>query len=290
MARQAPLSLKRRVAELAARALARAVNALGRVGALRKLFLLAGPRLDFGVCRVRQNGSELLFQATNEITLFRAESFLSKEPETLAWIDSFAPGSVLYDVGANVGTYSIYAARRDRAGQVVALEPESQNYAALNRNIALNRLDDRIRAFNLALSDETKLGPLRLSVLETGGANHTFDRPLDHEGRPWEGLFHQGALSFTLDELIERFSPPFPNHIKIDVDGLEPKIIAGGRRTLRDSRVYSLLIEVNEGSPEFESMLRELEAMGFKTQRRPHAAMFDDGPYARYYNYVLTRE
>ena len=48
---------------------------------------------------------------TNEINYFRATTFETKEPETLEWIDTIPKNSVLWDIGANVGLYSLYAAR-----------------------------------------------------------------------------------------------------------------------------------------------------------------------------------
>ena len=62
--------------------------------------------------------------------LMRANTFFSKEPETLAWIDAMTENDVLFDVGANIGIYSVYAALKGL--KVFAFEPESLNYAELN--------------------------------------------------------------------------------------------------------------------------------------------------------------
>ena len=61
-------------------------------------------------------------------------TLFSKEPITLAWIDTFKDGETLYDIGANVGMYTIYAAVMRKAN-VYAFEPEALNYAELNKNI-----------------------------------------------------------------------------------------------------------------------------------------------------------
>ena len=73
--------------------------------------------------------------------LWRANTFDTEEPETIGWLDTLAADDILWDVGANVGMYSIYAARFRRC-KVIAFEPESQNFAVLVRNISLNGLQD----------------------------------------------------------------------------------------------------------------------------------------------------
>ena len=71
-----------------------------------------------------------------EIEKWRHDTFWEKEPETIAWIDDMEPGEVLYDVGANVGVYALYAA--SRGIKVVAIEPVFENFSRLMQNIELN--------------------------------------------------------------------------------------------------------------------------------------------------------
>src|ERR1051325_5936164 len=70
----------------------------------------------------------------------RALTILTKQPATIQWIDSFLPNSVFWDVGANVGVYTLYAARRG-AAQVVAFEPAAVNYFLLAAHCEANGLD-----------------------------------------------------------------------------------------------------------------------------------------------------
>ncbi len=66
-------------------------------------------------------------------------------------------------------------------------------------------------------------------------------------------------MAVSLDDLTGRFGLPFPNHVKIDVDGIEDKIVAGASRTLEDPRLKTVLIEVYM----FEDMARKIEAAFF---------------------------
>ena len=96
-------------------------------------------------------------------------TLLDKEPATIRWIDTFAPGEVLWDIGANIGIYSLYAGVVKRV-EVLAFEPAAFNHAVLCDNIRLNGLDDRVAAYGLAFSDRSGLGTLTVADDEPGAA------------------------------------------------------------------------------------------------------------------------
>ena len=75
-------------------------------------------------------------------------------------------------------------------------------------------------------------------------------------------MFIQGCIAYTIDELVEKGAIPVPNHIKIDVDGFEPKVTAGARKTLANPAVRSVLIETNQNLADHMEMVRELNSMG----------------------------
>ena len=115
----------------------------------------------------------------------------------------------------------------------------------------------------MGLSDKSGLFDLHMADLRVGGSCHAVDEPLDAHLKPLKALFAQGCIAATLDELVAEGAVPVPNHIKIDVDGFEHKVIAGSRKTLADRMVRSLLIETNQNLEEHREMVLELNAMGF---------------------------
>jgi FkbM family methyltransferase len=234
-------------------------------------------------------GKQFKFVTPNSITLWRASSLYEKEPETLEWMDSFESGSVFYDIGANVGTYTVYAGVSGKASKVMAFEPEASNYALLNKNIVVNGLGDKVTAINLAVSDVRAMDYLHLASLDTGAAMHSFGSTPSGHGYDGGTMFKQGMLSFSVDEFIATFNPPFPNYIKIDVDGLEKRILNGAQKTLRDSRMKSVLLEIDEGLPEDLFLADQVVSLGYRLLHKKHAPMFDGGPYSKIYNYVFIR-
>ena len=78
---------------------------------------------------------------TRNHELWRASTYETKEPDTMDWIRTHVRDGVLYDVGANIGQYSLYAAKlRAEPLEVLAFEPEALNHAKLVRNIVHNGL------------------------------------------------------------------------------------------------------------------------------------------------------
>lgn len=198
---------------------------------------------------------------------WRAETFYSEEPETIRWLEGFGSTDIFWDVGANVGLYAIYAAKVARC-KVVAFEPEAQNYALLLENIVLNGVQPYVEATNLAVTSALDIGRLHVHALTKGGAYNRFCVPgngstVGAEGLGAPGPVAQLQIGVSMDELVGTFGFPPPTQVKIDVDGNEPDIIAGGSRTLSDPRCRSVLIEVQRGDAEHARMIEQLQGYGF---------------------------
>ena len=218
----------------------------------------------------------LRFWAPAYKPLYRGWSVLSKEPDTIAWIDLFEPASVFWDVGANVGAYSLYAAKAT-THTVLAFEPLASNYHVLNRNIEENGLGNRVAAYCMALSDRNCIDYLNIKANAVGSSHHQFGQTRNYMGEPFEPIFRQGTVGFPIDRLIEDYGLAFPNYIKIDVDGIEARIIEGASRTLSDRRLRGLLIESQtENEADHSRLLAMLAQAGFRArQSRRQNFIFD---------------
>jgi len=124
---------------------------------------------------VYHNGLRFKFVIPNTLIKWRIKSFSTKEPETLEWIDTLPEGSILWDIGANIGLYSIYAAQKKNC-RVYAFEPSVFNLELLARNIYLNKLSNKICIVPFALSDGLSISSMRMTSTEWGGALSTFGK------------------------------------------------------------------------------------------------------------------
>lgn len=235
-------------------------------------------------------GETRLFQICDfgRISRARAKSFAVKEPETVRWISEFPQNSRLLDVGANVGLFSLYAATR--GSEVVAVEPDALNFALLNLNLRLNQnvVDDRIRAFCIALHSEMKISTLNVTSGEWGAALSSFDNDIDFGGRVFKPKYRQGSIGLRLDDLLSGITYR-PTHIKIDVDGNEGEVLAGATATFRDSELYSVLIELDERRPDYSNCVSMIQASGFALIEKTHNEVFSKGDFSRSYNHIFVR-
>jgi len=147
-------------------------------------------------------------------------------PEMLVWRRVLQPGDLFVDVGANVGSYSIWAA--ELGAEVIALEPAEDTFALLKENADLNRYP--IRAIKAAAG--STCGTARF----TSGRD-TVNR-LDPDGS-------EDTSMVTLDSIIEHRSV---SGLKIDVEGFELEVLRGCERALADGRVGLMQLEWNQAS------------------------------------------
>ena len=229
------------------------------------------------------------FYCLGAMPVWRVRTLFTKEPETTEWIDGFADGDVFWDIGANIGIYALYAAAH-RDIRVLAFEPAAGNYFLLNRSIELNNLDGRVQAYCVAFSDRKRIEALNMQTTELGGALSSFGEPVDMFGKEFVPGFRQGMAGYAVDEFIDEFDPPFPNHIKIDVDGIEDRIIAGAAKTLADARLRSLSIELDSTRErETDAVVRAIEQGGLKLAARRQSDMVASGDYRASFNYQFRR-
>ncbi len=216
-----------------------------------------------------------IFSTTNPLLFWRAETLFEKEPITIQWLRSMKKDETFYDIGGNVGVYTIYAGAR--GVQVLSFEPEASNYYILNKNISLNHIQKNVKAYNIALSDSNTIDSLKITSHQPGSAHTTFGENDHLKQNNHQTIFEQGAISLTLDKFVYDFDMPIPHHIKIDVDGIEGKIIKGAPKLLQEKKIQSILIEVNEKSPEDLELIEILKNYGFKiTEQSPPLVLADN--------------
>ncbi len=242
-------------------------------------------------CTVEFEGKKLIFQTPNLVTKWRVDTLFTKEPGTIEWLDGIKPKEILLDIGANVGMYTIYAASV-REAAVYALEPESQNYSLLNMNIKLNKLDHLVSAYCLGASDKDTFDYIFMGNLNAGDGNHAVGEPLNFELNSFhENIkFAQGCITYKLDTLVETNKLPIPDYVKIDVDGFEHKVIDGAKKTLKNKKVKSVIIELNPNLPEHLSTVELLQNLGFNfSQEQVDKAARKEGPFKGMSEYVFRR-
>jgi FkbM family methyltransferase len=220
---------------------------------------------------------------SSPIELFRCETYTSKEPETLDWIDTFNEEDLFFDIGANIGVYTLYASQSSGCN-VIAFEPESQNFSRLTQNIYCNNAKNVV-PYCLALSNKTCLDKLYVTGMRAGDSQHNLGSENKYYTREYSML--QGSVAMSLDQLCFEFNLPIPNHVKIDVDGLEEEIVKGGLQVLSSSIMKSILVEITNVNNESSAIFELLENVGFVCKKSSiRECKVNDG-FAK--NYIFER-
>jgi FkbM family methyltransferase len=220
---------------------ARAIRSAGRVPhrLLWRLLEALTPRRT-----VRARGLTFTLSCDNWITQFRMDTFETKEPETLDWIDEqMRDGDLFFDIGGNIGVFTVYAALRHLRTSVVVFEPEYANLHLLRDNIVANRLGDRVQTHSIAISDRTGVSRLHVQDLTPGAALHSESvAQLQTTDSGERVVLAEGIWAMRLDDFCEQ-TGQWPTVIKIDVDGAESRVLAGARETLSRPALRSLIVE-----------------------------------------------
>jgi FkbM family methyltransferase len=252
---------------------------------------LLEPLVDAAMLRtetVTHHGVALAFAAPNRLNHARVATFATKEPETLEWIDAIPKDAVLWDVGANIGLYTCYAAKA-RNCRVIAFEPSVFNLELLARNVYLNALTPRVTIVPLPLCERVADSTLNMSTTEWGGALSAFGVDHGFDGKALQRVFEFRTVGLSMDELVSKLEVPYPDYIKMDVDGIEHIILRGAVEVLR--RVRSVQVEINDA---FEVQAREsrsvLEAAGLRFLGKTHSDLIGgNATFARTFNQVWAR-
>lgn len=170
-------------------------------------------------------------------------------PEMLAWRRVLRRGDLFIDVGANIGSYTIWAA--ELGAEVIALEPAKDTFALLTENVALNGYP--VKPIEAAAG--SACGITRFTV-----GQDSVNR-LDPEGSV-------ETMMVTIDSIIEDRTVA---GMKIDVEGFEIEVLRGCERALSEQRIELIQLEWNANST---------EAVG--ADRRPVADLLTEHGYSLY--------
>jgi len=235
------------------------------------------------------------FFIPNQLTDWRVETFFTKEPETLEWIDNFEKKDkiIFWDIGANIGLYSIYSVLKNDNVSTISFEPSTSNLRVLSRNISINNLENKIKILSAPLSNkENQFLTMNEGDFIEGGALNTFGENYDFAGNLFDSKMKYKILGTTIKNLLDNNILEIPNYIKIDVDGIEHLILEGAGKYLKDKKIKSLSIEINENFKEqYRKVIEIMDQSEFKLLHKKHNdEMFNKSKqFSKVFNYVFVR-
>lgn len=199
-------------------------------------------------------------------TRIEAEKIIEKDNEAdllETFLAEIRPGDTIFDIGANIGLYTLPSALKLRgSGSVHAFEPVPLWFRRLRENIRLNRLSslDHVFSYNVGLSDKDEICELVMKGLQGSGMGSItakYTGQLDRRKTVVIPVKLVRGDDFLLKEKV-----PGPNIVKIDVEGAELAVLEGLNKSLQYSACRFILCEVHPqfmvGAPEgVEKLLKE---------------------------------
>lgn len=227
---------------------------------------LAGYRLT-----VKDGVKNYRFVITNVTEYYRCVTMFTKEEGTLAWLqNNLKDGEIFYDIGANIGLYSLYAAGLGRNIRTYAFEPHKYTFVSLMNNIAANGLLEKVFPISIPLSDTADVSSMNYAAMDAGSSMSQ----LGHSTYGTESFapkLQEIVYCTSLDDLIWKKAIPVPHHIKMDVDGNEPRILKGMSKLLASNdKPKTIQVEINPGQR--DEVVGLLSSFGYKLDHTHHTA------------------
>jgi FkbM family methyltransferase len=189
---------------------------------------------------------------------WRATETPGLDPQINEWIKDFASDDIFYDIGANIGVYSIMAAKFMKA-TVYAIEIDLMNTRMLYENIYLNNCQDKITVLPFGLDSRSHQEKLFLKTMSYGDALHNLRSANSTVINPSGIQFNVPV--FALDDICDLLRMPSPTKLKIDIDGQDLAVLEGAINVLKT--VTSLVIEYTPDSIDEAEIHNLLVANGF---------------------------
>ena len=145
---------------------------------------------------------QIKFFCPNQLVKWRVDTYFTKEPETLEWIDSFKKKEnlIFWDIGGNIGLYSIYNALKNPNSLTIVFEPSSSNLRVLSRNISINNLEKNIKIISMPLTNKENIfQEMNEGKFIEGGALNSFGEKFDFEGKEFKSTMKYSLLGTTMN-------------------------------------------------------------------------------------------
>jgi len=218
------------------------------------------PKITVGVPDFSSISSDptICFRTGHGRLFWRATETPSLDPDTNRWIKTFSKNDVFYDVGANIGLYSIMAAKFMKV-TVLSIEIDLMNARMLYENVYMNNCQEKVTILPVGIDSHSRQEKLFLKTMSYGDALHNLRKPNPMIVDP--DTIQISVPVFRLDDLIKILGLPAPTKIKIDVDGVDLDVIKGSVDALKT--VTGLVIEYMPNSSFRDEIHNFLSKHGF---------------------------
>jgi FkbM family methyltransferase len=198
--------------------------------------------LGIAQTKVRTHGVSMLARTGKGLGVWCSIGGLEYEPEMRTVIGLLHAGDVFVDVGANVGVYTLHAARKvGPGGKVLFFEPTLETFEAARANVNLNEFA-HVKGFNAAVADV--VGQMEFIVCKSGNSNYLSSGAVDDARKSVET---RKVPVDTIDAMAVREGVPRIDFLKVDAEGAEEMVLKGAALILARDNPSVLFESLNDG-------------------------------------------
>lgn len=233
------------------------------------------------------NKKEIFFYSPNSVISWRLDTLFTKEPDTLKWISNFPKKNniTFWDIGANIGLYSIYASIINKKCRVYAFEPSFLNLYFLSKNIFKNSLVEKISIIQSPLDiKKNKFLKFFESSDFEGGAFNSFNQK---NSKKIKNAYN--ILGLSAEQLIDSKIVKLPNYIKIDVDGNEFKVLKSFGKYLSHKDIKEILVEIDKDNNQEKKIVNLLTKKGYFIYKKI-STRFEENSADNTFNYFFKKK
>tara|TARA_B110000238_G_scaffold192328_1_gene227568 strand:+ start:223 stop:1098 length:876 start_codon:yes stop_codon:yes gene_type:complete len=201
------------------------------------------------ITKIVINNNIVKMWTPSNFAAWSAQNFLGKRKAIEEFISNIPDKKdiVFWDIGANLGFYSLYCASKKQNVKIVAFECSSSAVLSISKNVSINNFHDKISIFPIGLTNvDSDFLILKEHSDSLGAQFNALNTEFELEN--WKYKNRYKIFSNNLSNLVDNKSlKSLPDYIKIDCDGLELEILEGFKKYLSDLRIKSIIIQMKFG-------------------------------------------
>tara|TARA_B100000989_G_C19457236_1_gene434607 strand:- start:62 stop:934 length:873 start_codon:yes stop_codon:yes gene_type:complete len=204
------------------------------------------------ISKIEINNKLIKFWTPGNYSKWMVDHFLQKEKLVEKFILEIPDdeNTIFWDIGANLGVFSIFCASHKAKTKVVAFECSPSAVLAISKNISLNNFENRISIFQLGLSNrKNRFLMLKEENDSLGDQFNSLGKNFDFENQKINTPKHKYKIySNSVYDILQNNVLEVPNYIKLDVGSFELEVLEGFGNFLKNSKIKSIVTEMKFGS------------------------------------------
>lgn len=204
------------------------------------------------ISKIEINNKLIKFWTPGNYSKWMVDHFLQKEKLVEKFILEMPDdeNTIFWDIGANLGVFSIFCASHKAKTKIVAFECSPSAVLAISKNISLNNFENRISIFQLGLSNsKNSFLMLKEEKDSLGDQFNSLGKDFDFENQKINSPKHKYKIySNSVYDILQNKVLEVPNYIKLDVGSFELEVLEGFGNFLENSKIKSIVTEMKFGS------------------------------------------